>query len=215
MNLLQLDASPRLGRSNSRRLGNYFVERWLAKRPDDRVVHRDLRTFTPPHVTESWIAAAFTPAAERDDAMHRELAVSDTLVDELEAADVLVMALPMYNFGLPSALKAWVDNIVRIGRTFDFDPDAADPYTPLLRDKQAYVIVATGDAGYQPGGPMYGLNHVEPHLRTLFQFIGIDQTTFFYVGNDEFGGQRLETELATATDRITQTLSSTPSRACA
>ncbi|MEV4207457.1 FMN-dependent NADH-azoreductase [Nocardia salmonicida] len=200
--LLQLDASPRRSRSHTRTLTGEFVARWSEGRPGDTVIRRDLGHEPPPHLTEEWIAAAFTTPAQRTPQMHEVLAYSDRLVDELFASDVLVLGVPMYNFGVPAMLKAYIDQIVRVGRTFSFDPDAAAPYTPLTSGKRAFVIVGTGDAGYEVGGPLASMNHVEPYLRTALGFIGIDEVEFVYTGNDEFGGERLLRSLEHARSRV-------------
>ncbi|MFC4374197.1 FMN-dependent NADH-azoreductase [Nocardia halotolerans] len=200
--LLQLDASPRRSRSHTRTLVAEFVARWSEGRPGDRVIRRDLGHEPPPHITEDWIAAAFTPPSRRTPPMRAALAYSDQLVDELFAADVLVLGVPMYNFGVPAMLKAYIDQIVRVGRTFSFDPAAAAPYTPLTSGKRAFVIVGTGDAGYETGGPLASMNHVEPYLRTALGFIGIDDVEFVYTGNDEFGGERLQRSLERARNRV-------------
>ncbi|MEV6225015.1 NAD(P)H-dependent oxidoreductase [Nocardia fluminea] len=200
--LLRLDASPRRSRSHTRTLAGEFVARWSASRPDDTVIRRDLGHEPPPHLTEEWIAAAFTTPVDRTPQMREVLAYSDQLVDELFAADVLVLAVPMYNFGVPAMLKAYIDQIVRVGRTFSFDPEAAAPYTPLVSGKRAFVIVGTGDAGYEMGGPLASMNHVEPYLRTALGFIGIEDVEFVYTGNDEFGGERLQRSLDSARNRV-------------
>ncbi|MFI5502693.1 FMN-dependent NADH-azoreductase [Nocardia asteroides] len=200
--LLQLDASPRGSRSHTRTLVREFVDRWVQARPGDTVIRRDLGHQPPPHLTEEWIAAAFTTPERRTPAMHATLAYSDHLVDELLATDVLVLGVPMYNFGIPAMLKAYLDSVIRVGRTFAFDPAAAAPYTPLTAGKRAFVIVGTGDTGYELGGPLAHMNHVEPHLRTALGFIGIDEIDFVYTGNDEFGGDRLRRSLDSARHRI-------------
>ena len=97
MTILHLDASPRTARSLSRRLSHRFVDGWRAYRPHDRVIRRDLAADPPPHVTEAWIAAAFTPEGQRDAAMREALAWSDAAIAELEAAELIVMGTPMYN----------------------------------------------------------------------------------------------------------------------
>ena len=128
--------------------------------------------------------------------MRAALALSEELVDELLSTDLLVIGVPMYNFGIPAALKAYIDQIVRIGRTFAFEPhDTAQPYKPLVRGKQAIVIVSSGDAGSGQGEPLATLNQVEPYLRTVLGYIGILQIDFIYAGNDEFGGDRLDQSL--------------------
>jgi FMN-dependent NADH-azoreductase len=147
--LLHIDSSPR-GRSRSRQLTRLFAELWTGKFPDTEIIHRDLAVFAPPHVGEPWIAAAFTPPDQRTRPMSQALQISDLLVDELLRADAVVIGTPMYNFGLPSVLKAYFDNVIRVNRTFLFEPDDSEnPYKPLVEDKPAYVVVATGDAGYR------------------------------------------------------------------
>ncbi len=203
MRLLHIDSSPRQLRSHSRRLTQRFRVLWLARFPDTRVAYRDLRVFTPPHVSEDWIAGAFTDGAQRTPSMRQALELSDLLVDELLGADVLLLGVPMYNFGLPSVLKAYFDNVVRINRTFLFHPDdATAPYKPLLAGKQAFVVITSGDRGFAPGQPFFHLNHIEPYLRSILAFIGITDVRFLYSGNDEFGGERLQQSIAHAEENI-------------
>lgn len=199
--LLHIDASPRLA-SHTRRLAGEFVTAWRARRPDATVVHRDVGREPIPHVSEAWIAAAFTPAAERSPAMADALAPSDDLVDELLAARRLVIATPMYNFGVPSALKAWIDQVVRVGRTFTFDPNAAAPYTGLLRDVRALVITARGDGGYVDGGRNAGRNFADLHLREVLRFMGITDTRIVAVEQDEFGGEALRRSIDAAREQL-------------
>ncbi|MPY89481.1 MAG: FMN-dependent NADH-azoreductase [Luteitalea sp.] len=201
--VLHLDSSPRGARSHTRRLTREFVDMWRRRHPGDTVSRRDLGMEPPPHITEGWIAAAFCAPEARTPDMHAELSLSEHLVDELLAAGVLVIGVPMYNFAIPAMLKVYIDQIVRIGRTFAFEPeDTVQPYKPLTYGKRAFVIVASGDAGYDPGGPLAELNHVEPYLRTVLGFIGIRDVDFVYVGNDEFGGERLERSLEIARSRV-------------
>ena len=203
--LLKIDSSPRNARSHTRRLTGEFVKTWQRHHPADTVISRDVGLQPPPPVDESWIAAAFCPAAERTEEMRAALSLSEELVDELLRTDVLVMGVPMYNFGIPATLKAYIDQVVRIGRTFAFEPqDAAQPYKPLTHGKRAFVIVSSGDAGYDAGQPLAGLNQVEPYLRTVLDFIGLRQIDFVYVGNDEFGGERLERSIASGFARVAQ-----------
>jgi FMN-dependent NADH-azoreductase len=111
----------------------------------------------------------------------------------------------MYNFGMPAQLKAYVDQIIRVGRTFVLDvSDEKQPYRPLLTGKRMVVITATGDAGYQPGGPLENLNHLDPHIRTAFGFIGITEMEFATVGYDEFPDDRIKRSLAAAEAKVRQ-----------
>lgn len=128
LNILQIDASARPGLSgidprgsHTRRLTRRFIERWQEARPQDAVTYRDVGQQPPSPVSGDWIAAAFTRPERRDEAARACLAESDMLVQELLRADLIVIGAPMYNFGLPAQLKAWLDNVVRVGVTFGFD----------------------------------------------------------------------------------------------
>ena len=197
--LLHLDASARVTGSHTRRLGRLFAERWRVLRPADTVIHRDLGREPPRPVTETWIAAAFTRPQRRTPDMIAALAESDRLVDELERADLIVAGVPMYNFGLPAQMKAYVDNVVRVGRTFGFDRKrAGDPYWPMLQGKRLVVLSSRGDHGYDPDGRIAHMNHVEPHLRTAFGYIGITDVESIAVEADEFADQRVARSLTAA-----------------
>lgn len=203
--VLHIDASPRSDRSHTRRLTREFIDAWLETRPTDTVVYRDVGHHPPPHVDEAWIAAAFTPPDKLTQQMRETLKTSDDLVDELLAADIFVIGLPMYNFSVPSVFKAYIDQIIRIRRTFAFDPeDKFQPYKPLVHGKRIFVIVATGDSGYESGGRFAHLNHLDPYLRVLFGFIGVTDVTFVHIGNDEFGGERLSQSVLQARARISE-----------
>lgn len=201
--LLHVDSSARGERSHSRRLTREFVEKWQQARPDDSVVYRDVGRQPVPHVTENWIAAAFTPPERRTPAMREALLVSDEIVEEFLAADVYVFGVPMYNFNVPSTFKAYIDNLVRAGRTFVFQPEVREqPYKPMVRGKRMFIIAARGDAGYSAGGANESLNHQDPHLRTVFGYIGVTDITFITVENDEFGGKDLAQSIAEARARF-------------
>lgn len=192
--ILSVQGSPRGERSHSRRLQESFLKAWQARQADSQVLRREVGRVAIPAVTEGWIAAAFHPEPEaRTEVMKADLAVSDLLVDELFAADRLVISAPMHNFGVPSGVKAWIDQIVRIRRTFDFDPDRqGNPYTPLVLGRKALIITTRGDYGYGPGGANAHLNHADVHLSAVLGFIGITDVTVVAVESDEFGGQAFE-----------------------
>ncbi|MBM7060427.1 NAD(P)H-dependent oxidoreductase [Pseudomonas sp. UL073] len=197
--ILSVQGSPRGERSHSRRLVDAFLQDWARQASGRQIVPREVGRAAIPPISEAWIAAAFQPAEQRDAAMRADLAFSDQLVDELLGADRLVIATPMYNFGLPSAVKAWVDQIVRIGRTFDFDPGRPDnPYVPLTLGKRALIVTTRGDHGYGPGAIHAARNHADTHLRTVLEFIGIDDITVIAVEDDEYGGQSFADSYARA-----------------
>ncbi|MDR5905562.1 FMN-dependent NADH-azoreductase [Franzmannia qiaohouensis] len=210
--LLHLDASARPGRSgidphgsHSRRLSARFVEQWQKARPGDRILYRDLGQHPPHPVSGEWIHAAFTKPETRESWMHDVLAESDALVDELLEADLIVAGVPMYNFGVPAGFKAYIDNIVRVGRTFGFDRSRQGlPYWPMLTDmhKRLVVLSSRGDYGYAPGERMAHTNHVEPHIRTVFGYLGFENVHGIAVEYDEFGDERLKASLAQAEQEI-------------
>ncbi|MEQ8398276.1 NAD(P)H-dependent oxidoreductase [Thalassobaculum sp.] len=191
--ILHLDASPRTDRSISRRLSRRFVDKWLTHRPADRVIRRDLAIDPPSHVTQAWIAACFTPEDRRDAAMRRVLSWSDAAIDELEAADLIVLATPMYNYGMPSALKAWFDQVIRIGRTFSFDLGRGDwPLEPMMSGKRLLVLSSRGEFGFEPGGPRARFNQLDPHIATCARYLGVaaDAIHTVAVEYQEFGDDR-------------------------
>src|SRR6202034_4411321 len=118
--LLHIDSSPLYGRSVSRELTAAFVSQWKAAHPEGRVVDRDLNATTIPPITAEWIGAVYTPEEARTPQQKELLSLSDSLVAELERADEYVIGVPMHNFGVPSALKLWIDQIARVGKTFSY-----------------------------------------------------------------------------------------------
>ncbi len=203
--LLHIDSSPRGERSHSRRMTREFVEQWKQANPADTVTYRDIGRNPVPHVDEPWIAAAFTPPEQRTPELWEAIRISDRLVDEFLAADIYVIGVPMYNFSVPSPFKAYIDQIVRTGRTVAFEPDdAANAFKPLVLGKKMFIIEARGDSGFQPGGRYEKMNHHDPYLVTVFGFMGITDITFIHVENDEYGGQKLADSIAAARTQIAQ-----------
>ncbi len=176
--LLHIDSSPLYGRSVSRQLTDAFVTQWKSSHQNGTVVERDLNATTIPPVTAQWVGAAYTPEEARTSQQKELLALSDTLLAELEQADEYVLGVPMHNFGVPSVLKLWIDQIARVGRTFSY----ADG-TPkgLLTGKKATFIIATGGI-YDAQTQMASFNFVEPYLRSVFGFLGVADVTFLTAG---------------------------------
>lgn len=200
--LLLIDSSARVTRSITRHLTARFAAGWRSRRPEGEILVRDVGLRPPPPIDEPWIAAAFGAEAGNAPA----LALSEALIAELERADAVVLGVPIYNFGMPASLKAYFDQIVRAGRTFAFDATAAEPYRPLLRDKPVLAVVSAGDGAIHPGGPLERMNHLEPHLRTLLGFIGLNNLSFVRAGYDEFQDDRAKRSLARAEALVEETL---------
>jgi FMN-dependent NADH-azoreductase len=203
--LLHIDSSPRGDRSRSRRFTREFVEAWKQVHPNDTVTYRDIGRNPVPHVNELWIAAGYTPPEQRIPELWRAIDFSDRLVDELLAADIYVMGVPMYNYSVPSGFKAYIDQIIRIGRTFEFVPEnPANPYKPLLLGKKMFIITARGSSGYGTGEPYEHLNYQDPYLIAIFGLIGITDIIFIPVENDELGGTSVAESIASARTQIAQ-----------
>jgi len=176
--LLHIDSSPLYGRSVSRQLTEAFVTQWKSSHPKGTVVDRDLYATSIPPVTAEWVAAAYTPEEARAPQQKELLVLSDTLLAELEKADEYVFGVPMHNFGVPSVLKLWIDQIARVGRTFSY---AGGTPKGLLTGKKATIIIATGGM-YDAQTRMASFNFVEPYLRSVFGFLGVTDATFFTAG---------------------------------
>jgi FMN-dependent NADH-azoreductase len=176
--LLHIDSSPLYGRSVSRELTGAFVTQWKASHPDGQVIDRDLSATTIPPITAEWVGAIYTPADSRTPQQKDLLALSDSLIVELDQADEYVIGVPMHNFGVPSALKLWIDQIARVGRTFSY---AGGTPKGLLVGKKATFIIATGGI-YDAQTQMASFNFVEPYLRSVFGFLGVTNATFLTTG---------------------------------
>jgi len=176
--LLHIDSSPLYSRSVSRELTGAFVTQWKASHPDGTVLDRDLNATAISPITAEWVGAVYTPEDARTPQQKELLSLSDSLLAELELANEYVIGVPMHNFGVPSALKLWIDQIARVGRTFSY----ADG-TPkgLLIGKKATFLIATGGI-YDAQTQMASFNFVEPYLRSLFGFLGVTDASFLTAG---------------------------------
>lgn len=164
--VLKIDASGRTDGSVSRDMSDRIAQRFAN---GGKIVSRDLNDHLP-FIDENWIGANFTPAEKRTEAQKQTLALSDRLIEELRAADTLVIGTPVYNFGIPATLKAWVDQIARAGVTFRYTEDGPEG---LLKGKKAVVAFASG------GVPMgAAMDHVTPYLKTVLGFVGITEVEF-------------------------------------
>ncbi len=163
--ILRIDASLRHTDSITRGL----LDRITTRFPDATVTTRDLSTGLP-LINEAWIGANFTPAEARDEAQNEVLAYSDSLIDEIKSADTLVLGLPVYNFTVPTAFKAWVDLIARVGQTFQYTETGP---VGLLSDKRA--IIAIGSGGTKVGSD---IDFSTGYIRHILGFIGITDVSF-------------------------------------
>ncbi|HVC63369.1 MAG TPA: FMN-dependent NADH-azoreductase [Acetobacteraceae bacterium] len=162
--------------SKSRLIGAEFVAAWRRAHPGTIVVERVLSADAMPHLTQATLAAMATPAEFRSADQQAAAAFADALIAEVEAADVIVIAAPMYNFTISSTLKAWLDHIARVGRTFRYTANGPEG---LLRGKTVFVTTARGGF-YRAGSPAMALDFQEPYLRAMLKFLGIADVTFVH-----------------------------------
>jgi FMN-dependent NADH-azoreductase len=189
--LLHIDSSPMGVASVSRHLSNTFVENWKKAHAGGTVVTRDLTKSGLVSIDAAWVAAVYTPEEARTAEQKAVVAKSDELLAEVFAADELAIGVAMHNFSIPSSLKLYVDQIVRVGKAFAYVDGAPKG---LLVGKKATFLVATGGV-YGQGTAYESLNFVEPYLKTLFGFIGFQEVVFHTAGGAAVlsrGGNREE-----------------------
>lgn len=198
--ILHLDSSARRmdnlvaeHNSISKTLAGKFIQQWQSQRPNDLVIYRDLGQTPPDFVSQDWIAAVFTDEENRIDAQNRLLALSDTLIDELNKADIILMSTPMYNYGMPAALKAWFDQVIRIHKTFTFDLGRGDfPLEPIMSGKTLVLVSSSGEFGFEVGGIREMMNHLGPHIKVLGKYLGVEQFHEIRAEYQEFADHRHE-----------------------
>ena len=195
IHVLRLDASASPGVSTSRKLGDRLIEQMQQARGEVELRQRDLNQNLA-FIDSDWIEANFTAAEARSPAQRERLALSDQLLEELNWADHIVLTTPMYNFGIPSTLKAWIDLVCRAGLSFRYTENGPEG---LLEGKSADIVITTG------GAPLHSpVDFVSGYLRQVMSFIGIDQVEIY--GADRMNIDA-EASLAAATAQIEQAYS--------
>ncbi len=194
--ILQINSSLSGEQGASSKLASRFVASLLEREPGSRRILRDLATDPLPHLSAERFQAFTTPAAERSESQRREVAESDALIAELREADVIVFGLPMYNFGIPSTLKAYFDHVARAGETFRYTPQGP---VGLLGGRKAYVLATRG--GRYAGTPM---DSQTAYVKQFLGFIGVDDVEFVYAEGLALGDEQREAALAGAGDEITR-----------
>lgn len=166
--VLVVHSSPLGSHSLSRQVTEKFLKRYASSNVGSEFVSRDLVSTPLPHISGALVEAMFTPFERRTSEMTSALTLAHKLVDELKAADDIIISTPMYNYTVPSSLKAWIDHIVLPSTTFKFGPEGREG---LLKGKKAYVICATGDV--YSSGPRMKEDFLTPYLKHILGFIGI------------------------------------------
>lgn len=197
--ILHVDSSPRGDRAHSRQLAKTFITARQILHPQEDIIYRDLRQSPIPHVTEEWIASDFTPSEARTDAMRDAIALSEELVNEFLSADRCVFSVPMYNFSVPSNFKAYIDQIVRVGRTFTVVQDGE--WKGIVEGKKVLFITTRG-GDYSANSPYVQWDCQEPFLRTAFKFMGVTDVQFVHANGLDSGDEARKQGLSKAQSEI-------------
>ena len=200
--LLHIDSSPMLETSVTRRLTVHFVRRWREHVAAGSIIRRDLGHAPPPHPDALTLQSAALPASARDPRQQAAAAHADELLEELEAADVVLIGAPMYNFSVPSSLKAWFDLVSRPGRTFRYGPSG---HEGLLQDKTIVVVTARGGFYQQASAGSETEDLQEALFRSFFGFMGLQDIRFIHAegqGIDPGTAQTHEQRARAAIDRM-------------
>lgn len=174
--VLLLEASPRFGRSQSRAAAAQLLRRLQGREPALGIVRRDLAAAPPALIDEAFTEAMYVPAIAQDEGQRRALAQSEALIGELEQTSSLVISTPMNNFTVPAVLKAWIDQVLRLERTFRSTPAGK---VGLLADRPTYVVVATG--GFVAGERARQPDFLTPYLEAVLATLGIKTIQFLYL----------------------------------
>ncbi|WP_439636476.1 FMN-dependent NADH-azoreductase [Oceanicaulis sp.] len=202
MHVLRVDASVRKDGSLSRKIGDAFMESLRKTHPTVKLTERDVGLNPPSIITSDWVAAAFTPREDRSAAQSQLLERSDQAIAELREAEIILITAPMYNYGMPAGLKAWVDSVVRKDETFTFDLARGDfPLKPILSGKTLVLATAWGEFGFEPGGVRDGQGHLVGHVKAVSGYLGADRVEHVGVEYQEFADDRFQASMQAALER--------------
>jgi len=198
MNILQVNSSARREGSYSTRLANRIVQRLRDADPEATLTVRDFNASPHPVLDEAALGALFTPASQRTSEQAERVALDDALIAEIQAADIVVLGVPMYNFGVPAPLKNWIDAISRAGVTFRYTQNGPEG---LLKGKTVYVALTRG--GKYKNTPA---DTQMPYLRTVLNFLGLTDLHFVYAEGLAMGTDAEQAAMASAYDQIEDAL---------
>ena len=196
MNILQINASARSAGANSTRLADAITARLIAQNPGSSVVVRDLAADPHPVLDEAALGALFTPAAQRTPEQAARVALDDALIAQVQSVDVIVLGVPMYNFGVPVQLKTWIDAIARAGVTFRYTESGPEG---LVKGKKVYVALARG--GLYRDTPA---DSQTPYLRSVLAFLGMTDVEFIFAEGLAMGAESAQKAFAEAEARIAE-----------
>lgn len=199
--ILNINSSIRNGDSISRKATAEFISKWKAKEANAVVVERDVAAQPLPHIDGQTLGAFFTPAENRSAEQAQIAKLSETLVQELFDADVIVIGAPMYNFSITSGLKAWIDHVARAGVTFKYTEKGP---VGLLTGKKVYIFTASG--GVYSEGPAKVMDFTSTYLRAVLGFIGLTDVTFIQSEGIAMGAEGVQKAQAKTSDAINELL---------
>lgn len=191
--VLVINSSARTLNSHSRNLTEVFVNHWKTIHNNSDITFRDLGTEHVPHINENWIAAAFKPETARSEEEKEALKISDIYIAELHQADIIVLGTPMYNWSIPSTLKAYIDQVVRVNQTWKLNPEnLKNPYVGLLENKMLFLLLSRGAQGYEKGEYNEHMNFQSDYLKTVFNIMGVHNIHVVAVNGTAFDPEILK-----------------------
>jgi len=196
MKLLHIDSSVLGTHSVTRQLGQEVVDQWRLRHPGIEVTHRDLAVNAPGHLSAEILGARQVAPGQRSPAQQAELALGEELLAEFLAADVIVLGAPMYNFSIPSQLKAWLDRVLVAGRTFKYTENGP---VGLAGGKQVVIVSARG--GVYSEGPAQVMDHQESYLKAALGLAGVTDVSVIRAEGVNLGPERREQAIAAALDQ--------------
>jgi FMN-dependent NADH-azoreductase len=197
MSILLITSSPRGSASHSTRIATELAHKLQAADPETNLVVRDLATQPLPHIDSDYSAGIYTPPEKRSERQAEVVGVSDEAVDQLLAADTIILATGLINFNISSTLKSWIDHVARAGRTFSYGKEGPKG---LVSGKKVYIVLASG--GVYSEGPAVQLDHAVPYLRNVLAFIGLTDVEVIRIEGVGMGPEATDAALKKATDRV-------------
>ncbi|SMG48450.1 FMN-dependent NADH-azoreductase [Arenibacter troitsensis] len=204
-NVLIINASVRKEKSHSRKLTQLFVDNWKKKNPNDNFTHREVGLEEIPAINEKWIASAFVKPNERTKENQSGVELSNKLIKEFKEHNIYVLGTPMYNWSIPSGLKSYIDQLMRINETWKFrsgEPDG--DYVGILENKKMFILSSRGDTGYGENEKNQHMNFQTTYLKFVFGIMGIKDISIISLDNEEFGGEIFENSKKEIYQRIEQ-----------
>jgi FMN-dependent NADH-azoreductase len=207
--VLVINSSARSFNSHSRKLTEVFIDHWKSIYINPIITLRELGNTDVPHINEEWITAAFKAEVMRSKKEINALKISDTYIAELRDADVIVIGAPMYNWSIPSALKAYIDQVLRVNETFKLDrTNMQHPYVGLLKNKTVFLLLSRGAQGYEAGEYNEHMNFQSNYLKTVFNIMGVSNIHAVAINGASFGAEEFKKSIDISHQNIRELMES-------